>query len=414
MNKKWDRVERRNTAQLREIAGVMLANIMPVQVQKRPVEELLHELQIQHLELEMQAEQLRSAQIALEESRDRYVSLYDFAPVGYLTLTDAGLIAEVNLTGAALLGVERKKLLQGRFTKFVVPEDRDRWHQHFSRALQQCGKQNDELALVRADGTVFHVRLDCLHMTADGKAGMMRIAFTDITERKLMEEELGVSRQILRELADNAEILREKERKYIAREVHDELGQILTALRMDVALINLRFGEHNAALLEKTLGMSRLLDQAGRSVCNIVSNLRPTALDTGIVAAIGWLCDEFAAHTGSSCVLHTNEEHVELDEGRAVAVFRIVQELLTNVARHAEANRTQITLTRHAGKLQVEVRDNGKGFDFQATPQNKSFGLLGVFERAIALGGNVEVVSAPQQGTAVTISMPTKSNGDSK
>lgn len=414
MNKKWDGVERRNTAQLRETAEAMLANIMPVQVQKRPVEELLHELQIQHVELEMQAEQLRSAQIALEESRDRYVSLYDFAPVGYLTLTAAGLIAEANLTGAALLGVERKKLLQGRFVKFVAPKDRDHWCSHFSRALQQGGKQNGELALVRADGTAFQARLDCLHMKADGKAGMMRIAFTDVTERKLMEEELGVSRQILRELAGKSEMLREEERKCIAREVHDELGQILTALRMDVALINLRFGEHNTALLEKTQGMSRLLDQAGRSVRNIVSNLRPTALDSGIVAAVKWLCDEFSAHTGSSCVLHTTEEHVDLDEGRAVAVFRIVQELLTNVARHAGASRTQITLARHAGDLQVEVRDNGKGFDFQAMPQNKSFGLLGIFERAIALGGNVEVVSAPQQGTAVTISMPTKLNGDSR
>jgi len=414
VSKKWDGVERRNSAQLREVAEAMLANIMPAKVQKRPAEELLHELQIQHIELEMQAEQLRSAQVALEESRDRYVSLYDFAPVGYLTLTDAGLITEANLTGAALLGVERKKLLQCRFTKFVAPEDRDRWYHHFSRALQQGGKRNGELALVRAGGTVFHARLDCLHMKVDSKAGMMRIAFTDITERKLMEEELGVSRQILRELAGNAEILREEERKCIAREVHDELGQILTALRMDVALINLRFGEHNAALLEKTQGMSVLLDQAGRSVRNIVSNLRPTALDTGIVAAVGWLCDEFAAHTGSPCILHTIEEHIELDEGRAVAVFRIVQELLTNVARHAEAGSAQITLTRHADDLHVEVCDNGKGFDPAATAGNKSFGLLGVRERAIAMGGDIEVVSAPQQGTAVTIRMPTKPNGGSK
>lgn len=415
MNKNWNGIERRNTVQLREGEEAQFAGTMPAKVQKRSAEELLHELQIQHLELEMQAEQLRSAQVALEESRDRYVSLYDLAPVGYLTLTDAGLITEANLTGAALLGVERKKLLQCRFAKFVVPEDRDRWHHHFSRALQQGGKQNGELALARADGTVFHARLDCLHMTADSKAGMTRIAFTDITERKLMEEELGVSRQILRELADNAEILREDERKCIAREVHDELGQILTALRMDVALINLRFGEHNAALLEKTQGMSVLLDQAGRSVRNIVSNLRPTALDTGIVAAVKWLCDEFAVHTGNPCVLHTTEEHIDLDEGRAVAVFRIVQELLTNVARHAEASSVDITLARHADNLHVEVRDNGKGFDPAVTAAvNKSFGLLGVCERAIAMGGDIEVISAPQQGTAVTIRMPTKPNGDSK
>lgn len=415
MNKNWNGIERRNTVQLREGEEAQFAGTMPAKVQKRSAEELLHELQIQHIELEMQAEQLRSAQVALEESRDRYVSLYDLAPVGYLTLTDAGLITEANLTGAALLGVERKKLLQCRFAKFVVPEDRDRWHHHFSRALQQGGKQNGELALARADGTVFHARLDCLHMTADSKAGMTRIAFTDITERKLMEEELGVSRQILRELADNAEILREDERKCIAREVHDELGQILTALRMDVALINLRFGEHNAALLEKTQGMSVLLDQAGRSVRNIVSNLRPTALDTGIVAAVKWLCDEFAVHTGNPCVLHTTEEHIDLDEGRAVAVFRIVQELLTNVARHAEASSVDITLARHADNLHVEVRDNGKGFDPAVTAAvNKSFGLLGVCERAIAMGGDIEVISAPQQGTAVTIRMPTKPNGDSK
>lgn len=414
MNEKWDGVERRDAARLREVAEAMLAGAIPEKVQKRPAEELLHELQIQHIELEMQAEELRSAQLALEESRDRYVSLYDFAPLGYLTLTDAGMIAEVNLTGAALLGAERQKLLQGRFAKFVAPGDRDRWYQHFSRALQQGGKQNGELVLTRADGTVFHARLDCLHMKVDGKAGVMRIAFTDVTERKCLENELEESRQLLRELADKVEILREEERKCIAREVHDELGQILTALRVDVALINLRFGERNAALLEKTQGMTVLLDQAGRSVRNIVSNLRPTALDTGIVAAVGWLCDEFAAHTGSPCDLHTSEEHIDLEEGRAVAVFRIVQELLTNVARHAEASRAQITLARYADDLHVEVRDNGKGFDPAATAKNKSFGLLGVRERAIAMGGDIEVVSAPQQGTAVTIRMPTKPNGDSK
>lgn len=414
MSIKWNGIERRDAARLREDAEAQLAGAMPAKVPARPVEELLHELQVQHIELEMQAEELRSSQVAMEESRDRYVSLYDFAPVGYLTLTAAGLIAEANLTGAALLGAERKQLLQRRFAQFVAPGDRDRWQHHFSRALQQGGKQNGELALTRADGTAFHARLDCLHMKADGEAGMMRIAFTDISERKRLENELLESRQLLRELAGKAETLREEERKCIAREVHDELGQILTALRMDIALINLRFGGVDAALLEKTQGMSALLDQAGRSVRNIVSNLRPTALDMGIVAAVGWLRDEFAAHTGNPCILHTVEERVDLDEARAVAVFRIVQELLTNVARHAGASSARITLARHADDLHVEVRDNGRGFDPAATAKNRSFGLLGIRERAIALGGDIEIVSAPQQGTAVIIRMPTKPNGDSR
>lgn len=126
MSKMWNGIERRDAARLREDAEAQLAGTTPAKVPARPVEELLHELQVQHIELEMQAEQLRSSQVAMEESRDRYVSLYDFAPVGYLTLTDAGLIAEVNLTGAALLGAERKQLLQRRFAQFVAPEDRDR------------------------------------------------------------------------------------------------------------------------------------------------------------------------------------------------------------------------------------------------------------------------------------------------
>ena len=125
-----------------------------------------------------------------------------------------------------------------------------------------------------------------------------------------------------------------------------------------------------------------------------------------MVPAIRWLCNEYAAHSGSSCVLHTTEQQVDLNEVRAVAVFRMVQELLTNAARHADASSVKITLARIAGNLQVEVRDNGRGFDPALTQQNKSYGLLGIRERAIALGGNVAIASAPDQGTVVTLTVP--------
>jgi signal transduction histidine kinase len=149
-------------------------------------------------------------------------------------------------------------------------------------------------------------------------------------------------------------------------------------------------------------------------VRDIVSNLRPTALDMGIVAAVKWLCSEYATHTGSGCALHTDEEFIELDENRAVGVFRIVQELLTNAARHAEATHVKITLARHDDDLHIQVRDDGKGFDPAVAASKKTYGLLGISERAIALDGNVEIVSAPNQGTSVFIRVPAKPKGSRK
>ena len=280
--------------------------------------ELLHELQVHQIELEMQNETLRQTQIEMEESRDRYVDLYDFAPVGYLSLSADGLITQINLTGAALLGAERSKLLNQHFAQFVAPQDRDRWLSHFFAAPQPDEKHHYELLLVRRDGSAFHAQLDCLY------GSIVRIAFTDVSARKLLENELKDSRQLLRNLAENMEQLREEERRRIAREVHDELGQVLTALRMDVALIAMRFAEHNPELQEKTQGMAELLDQAHHCVHDIVSNLRPAALDMGIIPALRWLCSEFSAHTDACCALHSAEEQIILSEVRAVAVFRIV------------------------------------------------------------------------------------------
>jgi signal transduction histidine kinase len=147
-------------------------------------------------------------------------------------------------------------------------------------------------------------------------------------------------------------------------------------------------------------------------VNDIVSNLRPSALDMGIVPAVGWLCNEYAAHTGRACVLQTNADQIDLDEVRAVAAFRIVQELLTNASRHAKASNVKIILTRGADDLQVEVLDNGAGFDPAIAITNRSYGLLGIRERVIALGGQINLVSAPNMGTVVTISIPVKPNGE--
>ncbi|MBU3908614.1 MAG: EAL domain-containing protein [Gammaproteobacteria bacterium] len=159
--------------------------------QTRSTEDLLHELQVHQIELEMQNESLRQAQFALEESRDRYVDLYEFAPIGYFTLSRNGLIVAVNLTGATLLREERAILLERRFASYVEPHDRERWQRNFALALQQGGKQSCDLLLRRRDGTLFHGHLLC--NATDSIAQQLRITLSDITEQKQAEEQLRIA-----------------------------------------------------------------------------------------------------------------------------------------------------------------------------------------------------------------------------
>ncbi len=159
----------------------------------RPAEKLLHELQSHQIELEKQNEELRSAQTTLEESRDRFVDLYDFAPIGYITLNPAALIMEINLTGAAMLGEERKKLIRRSFARFVAAEDSDRWYRNFLGVALHGDNQGCEIALQRLDGCRLHVRLDCLRMVKEGKEPLVHIALSDISARKQAEEELRIT-----------------------------------------------------------------------------------------------------------------------------------------------------------------------------------------------------------------------------
>jgi len=218
--------------------------------------------------------------------------------------------------------------------------------------------------------------------------------------------ELKKSHEDLCKLAAAYAATLEEERKHIAREVHDELGQILTALRMNVSLMRIQFGDGNPPLMERIQGITNLIDQAIQGVRNVTSNLRPPVLDKGIVPAIRWLCAEYTRHSATPCTLETDIEDIELDEMRAVMIFRIVQESLTNVVRHAEADSARIFIKRQEDHLVVEVHDSGKGFDPLAQACKGTFGLLGMRERAIALGGNLDIVSAENRGTAVSVWIP--------
>src|SRR5437867_5223433 len=173
---------------LRGKAEARLRDATPPGAPARAAEDLHYDLLVHQIELEMQNEELQRAGTALEESRDRYLDLYEFAPIGHLLLGTGGMISEINLTGATLLGEERKKLLHRRFARFVAPEDRDRFHRLLVSVMQQDSKQGCELKLHRSDGSVLHAHLDCLRLVTHEKPPMVRIALTDITERRRSEE----------------------------------------------------------------------------------------------------------------------------------------------------------------------------------------------------------------------------------
>jgi PAS domain S-box-containing protein len=189
MNDKSNEIYHWLAQQLREGAEAQLAHTY----HEPPADKILHELQVHQIELEMQNEELRRMQLALEVSRDRYIDLYEFAPISYLTLNKNCVITEANFTSATLLGVERSKLLNQRFTTYIIPEDKDRWHLHFLYSKQQDDKQSIELTLRRADRTRLVVHIDCLAIKKPDEPLMLRITMVDITQRKKAEESLRIA-----------------------------------------------------------------------------------------------------------------------------------------------------------------------------------------------------------------------------
>lgn len=227
----------------------------------------------------------------------------------------------------------------------------------------------------------------------------------NITALKEAEFRLEESRAQLRELAAHRDAAREEERKHIARELHDDLGQFLSALRMHASMLRMQFGKDNPALTAGLNGMIELVDRNIQAVRNISSSLRPTVLDMGMEAALEWLAEEFAKHNGIPCELELMEEKVEMEERCATALFRVVQESLTNVARHADASAVQVSLRREGAHYRLTVRDNGSGFDPGCIPK-KSLGLIGMRERVLMLGGEIHIHSAPGKGCMVEVQIP--------
>ncbi|WNV04537.1 PAS domain S-box protein [Candidatus Methylospira mobilis] len=229
----------------------------------------------------------------------------------------------------------------------------------------------------------------------------------DISALKRTERQLQESHAMLRDLTRHREAAREEERHRIARELHDELGQLLMALRLNVNLLLMRFGKEDTLFKEATDNLLQLVDNTIQVTRDVSTALRPAVLDMGIVPALEWLTHEFFRQTGITCELNTSPDDFCTQEAQAIALFRIAQETLTNAARHAQASRVQVTLNCTADVCQLQVEDNGVGFDTLLPRKQQSYGLMGLRERAMAVGGELTVSSSAGSGTVVLVRIPT-------
>lgn len=339
----------------------------------------------------------------LERFKRRLRSVFELAPVA-IWIAEDDRIVFANQAAERLFGRVGPIVGQALYD-LLEPGSHEAVRTQVARALAGA----PDVAMVhgdvaRADGTRCEVEIALAALPDHGRTTVQMVV-ADVTQRRRESAELALSRESLRRLSINVLEAREEERRRIARELHDELGQRLTALKMELSALP-GVGTQ-VARQERVDGLLSMLDDTLASVRRISSDLRPMMLDDlGLNAAIEWLARDTARRMGIEITVRLNENDAPVDDRVATAVFRMVQEALTNVTRHARATGVTVTLRQHDGELELVVEDNGGGYPESAMQREGSFGLLGMRERASMLGGWLEHGNAPGGGARLTVQLP--------
>ncbi|HEX6163215.1 MAG TPA: ATP-binding protein [Vicinamibacterales bacterium] len=402
----------------------------PAPVSRRRGQDLLHELQVYTEEVEVQNEELRRARAEIEEARDRFADLYDFAPIGYLSLDHTGAITAINFAAAALLGRSRTVLLNLPFTALVAAADRERLRLYLFNVIGSDVDDPSPIEISLKTEAQYIVRLITRVRRDRGRTDVL-VALVDITQERRLERERHGS--LARESARAAELAREivdrttaeervkallerlvgiqeEERRRLSRNLHDHLGQQLTALRLAIGAVKERTrasGETNSRIGV----IQSIVSDLDRDIDRLAWDLRPATLDDmGLSAALATLIRDWETMTGVIAEFHASAAPApqpRLAKDIETHVYRIVQEALTNIAKHAAATRVSVIFKQEPHELSLIIEDDGRGFAPGTEPTaDAGMGLVSMRERAALVGGELEIESMAGQGCTVFVKIP--------
>lgn len=352
----------------------------------------------------------KKSEIELRESESKFKMLFNNAndAVFVTQLSNEksyGDFIEVNEVACTRLGYTKEEFLQLSPSAIVSQKSINDFNYNMDRLLRE-GHVIYDLVHRAKDKKLIPVEINSHLFLYNEKPMVLSIA-RDITERKQAEEKLKRTSKLLRELATHLQSVREEERTMIAQEIHDELGQVLTALKIQISLLANKLNDDQKPLKQKINSLSDMIDASVESVQKISSKLRPGILDElGLIAAIEWQAEDFEKLTNIKCSLSLPKAEIVLEKNKSTAIFRIFQEALTNIARHSQATKTAISLFNHQSNIYLEILDNGKGITQEQIKDFKSLGIHGMEERAMVFGGQVYIEGIAGKGTTVKVEIP--------
>ncbi len=353
--------------------------------------------------LKESAEELARVNGALKESEEKYRSYIDHAPDGVIVADETGKFLEVNEAATAITGYSQNELLEMSFSD-IVQKKSLKDDPGFFRDMAQQNPKKSEIMINHKNGSNLWLSVESVKL-----AEKQYLCFTqDITVRKRAEQELHCSLKQLQQLTQHVEEVRENERVVIARELHDDLGQALTAVKIDLGIIKQKITDQD--VIVKIDKLSELVRDTIFTVQRLTSELRPQIIDDlGLEAAIEWYTYDFADRNQVDVFCHL-DPGISLSPSTSLIIFRIMQESLTNISRYAKASRVDIELVKSEGTITFSIIDNGIGINETEIKSRKSFGIIGMRERTASLGGKFEISNGKENGTIVKISFPLTNN----